>query len=87
MWRAAARAAGIGNRLLTVMAGLLVFLMLTYGTYSLWDTYRVSQNAFVSAELRNYKPGGGRESAGFAELRELNPDVCAWITIPDTHID
>lgn len=87
MWRAAARAAGIGNRLLTVMAGLLVFLMLTYGTYSLWDTYRVSQNAFVSAELRNYKPGGGGESAGFAELRELNPDVCAWITIPDTHID
>lgn len=39
MWRAAARAAGIGNRLLTVMAGLLVSLMLTYGTYSLWDTY------------------------------------------------
>ena len=86
MWRAAARAAGIGNRLLTVMAGLLVFLMLTYGTYSLWDTYRMSQNAFVSAELLNYKPGGA-ESAGFDELRKVNSDVCAWITIPDTHID
>ena len=61
--------------------------MLAYGTYSLWDTYRVSQNAFVSAELLDYKPGGAGESAGFAELQELNPDVRAWITIPDTHID
>ena len=43
MWRAAARAAGIGNRLLTVMAGLLVFLMLTYGTsvsYTHLDVYK-----------------------------------------------
>lgn len=87
MWRAAARAAGLGNRLLTIIAGLLVFVMLTYGTYSLWDTYRVSQNAFVSAELLDYKPGGDGDGAGFAELRELNPDVCAWITIPGTHID
>lgn len=39
MWRAAARVAGIGNRLLTIIAGLLVFVMLAYGTYSLWDTY------------------------------------------------
>ena len=87
MWRAAARVAGIGNRLLTIIAGLLVFVMLAYGTYSLWDTYRVSQNAFVSAELLDYKPVGDGESAGFAELQELNPDVRAWITIPDTHID
>lgn len=87
MWRAAARVAGIGNRLLTIIAGLLVFVMLAYGTYSLWDTYRVSRNAFVSAELLDYKPVGDGESAGFAELQELNPDVRAWITIPDTHID
>ncbi len=35
----AAMAARVGNRILSIMAGILILLMLSYGMYSLWDTY------------------------------------------------
>ena len=85
MWRVLGRAAGLGNRILTVTAGLMVFVMLTYGTYSLWDTFQITGNAYVSEALLAYKPGEGE--TGLEELKKLNPDVRAWITVPGTHID
>ena len=41
-----------------------------------------------SSDLLQYKPSADDpESLTFEELLKLNPDVCAWITVDDTHID
>lgn len=85
-WQKAARAARLGNGLLSLVAGLMCLILILYGGYSLWDTFRIGRNAFASETLLKYKPKAGEE-AGFDELRALNPDVAAWITLDDTHID
>ena len=47
----AAAAARIGNQILSVIVALLIVLMLSYGMYSLWDTYRIYKN---SLPVRNF---------------------------------
>lgn len=84
----AAKLAKVGNKILSVLAMVLILLMLLYGGYSLWSTEMLNRGAFISDELLKYKPAGdGTDSATFAELLKLNKDVKAWITIDDTHID
>lgn len=86
--RAAATLARGADRLLTVLVGLVLALVLLYAGFSLWDTWRIYDAAGVDASLLRYKPAAaGDEGAGFAELRALNSDVCAWLTVTDTHID
>ena len=75
MWKAAGLAASIGNRLLYLAAEVLILSMLLYGGYSIWENFRIEQNAFVSEKLLRYKPGTESGTAGFAELQALNPDV------------
>lgn len=78
--------ARLGNKLLSLIAVLLILLLFSYGAYSLWDIYRINNNAFVSDSLLRYKPDG-IHSPGFDELRKQNLDVKARITVDDTHID
>ena len=82
----AERIARFGNKIVSLLTAILIILLLTYGLYSLWDIYRINHNAFISDELLKYKPGQ-ENGLGFDALRELNPDVKAWITIDNTHID
>ena len=80
--------ARIGNRVLSVIVGLLILVMLLYGGYSLWDTAMVYNGAFVSSDLLKYKPSSGKtDGPTLAELAGINPDVRGWLTIDDTHID
>ena len=87
---AAARAARAGNQILNFIVAVLILLMLLYGGYSLWDSYMTMQGAFVSDDLLQFKPVSGGETQDnptLEELRAINPDVGAWVTIDDTHID
>ena len=52
----AAMAARVGNRILSIMAGILILLMLSYGMYSLWDTYKIYANSFADEELLKFRP-------------------------------
>lgn len=85
------RAAGlarIGNRILSFFAMLLMLSMLSYGSYSLWDSYVTFRGAFVSSDLLQYKPKAGEESSlSLEELVAINGDTRGWITVDDTHID
>ena len=83
----AAKAARIGDRILSFLALVLILLLLLYGGYSLWDTAMTYKGAFASSDLLQYKPTGEADDLSLAELKELNPDVCAWLTVDDTHID
>lgn len=85
----AARAARIGNQILSLIAFLMILLMLLYGGYSLWDSYMINQGAFLTNDLLKYKPTGGGtgENYSLEELMLINEDTRGWLTIDDTHID
>lgn len=84
----AAMAARVGNRILSIMAGILILLMLSYGMYSLWDTYKIYANSFADEELLKFLPtDDGEDNPTLKDLKKLNPDVKAWIQVPKTNID
>lgn len=84
----AAMAARVGNRILSIMAGILILLMLSYGVYSLWDTYKIYANSFADEELLKFRPtDDGEDNPTLKDLEKLNPDVKAWIQVPKTNID
>ena len=89
--RTAAFFARLGKRILNNVTALLVLLMLLYGGYSLWDTWQILQGGFTADSLLALKPAvtaeASEDSPTFEDLLALNPDVRAWITIDDTHID
>ena len=86
----AARAARVGNAVLSLMAFIIIIVMFAYGGYSLWDSYMVNQGAFLSSDLLKYKPQtteDGGANYTLEELMAINEDTRGWITIDDTHID
>lgn len=84
----AAMTARVGNRILSIMAGILILLMLSYGVYSLWDTYKIYANSFADEELLKFRPtDDGEDNPTLKDLKKLNPDVKAWIQVPKTNID
>lgn len=84
----AAMAARVGNRILSIMAGILILLMLSYGVYSLWDTYKIYANSFADEELLKFRPtDDGEDNPTLKDLKKLNPDVKAWIQVSKTNID
>ena len=84
----AAMVARVGNRILSIMAGILILLMLSYGVYSLWDTYKIYANSFADEELLKFRPtDDGEDNPTLKDLKKLNPDVKAWIQVPKTNID
>ena len=81
-------AARVGNRILSIMAGILILLMLSYGMYSLWDTYKIYANSFADEELLKFRPtDDGEDNPTLKDLKKLNPDVKAWIQVPKINID
>ncbi len=80
----------IYNCLNTIVTWILVILLGIaglYAGYALWDNNRIYQQAEnVQDALLDLKPDTDNE-ANFARLREINPDVCAWITLDGTEID
>lgn len=84
----AAMAARVGNRILSIMAGILILLMFSYGVYSLWDTYKIYANSFADEELLKFRPtDDGEDNPTLEDLKKMNPDVKAWIQVPKTNID
>lgn len=80
--------ARIGNRILSLIAAVMILLMLLYGGYSLWDSYMINRGAFLTGDLLKYKPSGDSgENLSLEELAAVNPDTRGWLTIDDTHID
>lgn len=85
----AAKLVRFGDRIVSALAAALILLMLLYGGYSLWDTAMTFGGAFVSNDLLQFKPVSTDPDSNptLAELQQLNPDCCAWLTVDDTHID
>ena len=69
--------------------GTVLMASTVYAGYSIWDNaqvYQATEN--VQDQIRKLKPGEETEGGpGFEELRDLNKDVVAWITVDGTNID
>lgn len=72
------RAARVADHVVTWAIAVALLLIAALAGYALWDANQVLQGTDYS----QYAPG-----LGFAELRELNPDVVAWLTVDNTGID
>lgn len=73
------------DSVLTAMAVMLVI----FGTFSVWDSWRLANGAEAS-KVAGYKPVVSSTEEGppsFAELLNINDDAIAWITVDGTNID
>ena len=77
-----------------LVTALALVLCGSFGAYALWDNEQILTSAAdVRAELLQWKPEPAQEGAepdngeSFAKLREINPEVCGWITMEGTRID
>lgn len=77
--------ARVGNRMLTVIAAIIMVIMFLYGGFSLWNNWVIDKKAFGTDYLK-YKPTPENKD-NLYDLIAINPDVRGWITIDNTHID
>jgi sortase B len=78
------KAIRLANGLVDTGVLLAVLLLLAAGCYALWDAELVYMDA-DAANYATYKPA--EDSLSFEELKALNPEVFAWLTVYGTHID
>ena len=66
-----------------------MLLAVVWSGYALWDNSRVYAAADnVQAGLLAFKPQPQEDnSLSFIQLRDINPDVCGWLTLDGTAID
>ncbi|MBR5951092.1 MAG: class B sortase, partial [Actinomycetaceae bacterium] len=67
-----------------VLVALLV--LMTVGVYGLWDNKEIESEG-TAVTWQAYKPEAQGEDLGFDELRKINPEVQAWLTLYGTNID
>lgn len=75
----ALRAARAVDRLVTVAIALVLAVAFALACYSLWDSWNVLEGGAV--------PARPTDAESFAALRAQNPDIVAWLTVDNTHID
>ena len=79
------------NALFSLIVLLCFFVVAAYAGYALWDNsqvYAAAEN--VRDGLLQLKPptdSEGEEGPTFEELKAINPDVYAWVTLDNTNID
>lgn len=80
------------NTLVDIVVLVLLFLVLLFAGYSLWDGYTIYQSA-DSQQFATYQPAAYDPEASkptnqrFAELQAQNPDVFGWIHLFGTPIN
>jgi len=64
----------------------IIVLLTAFAVYSLWDSKQIYAAA-VKGHYEVYKPSVIDEGKSFLELRAINPEVIAWLTVFGTNID
>ena len=73
------------DRITDIILEIILIAALLIGGYSLWDSKQVYEAADAS-NYSAYRPEAD-DSLSFEELRKINPEVFAWLTVNDTPID
>ena len=87
--RVLSRVGTAGNKLVSLLSGLLAACMILYSGYVLYDTFYTQSSANSSWELLQYRPeiidDGAAPISG--SLAAVNEDYRAWVTMYGTNID
>lgn len=78
------------NGVYDLVVGAMVLSTLLFSAYSIWDNAQIYRSAAgVQDSIRQYRPVAedGGQVLGFDELRKINKDVIAWLTMEGTNID
>ena len=83
------------NGIIKLALSLVLLIAGAYSVFALWDNARIlSGTEELQKEILQWKPEiqedsqhPGKVKISFDEIREINPDVCGWITMDGTHID
>lgn len=67
----------MADRVVTAAIVIVIGVAAALSGYSLWDSYQVVHGADAIKD----------SGLSFSELRAINPDVVAWLTIDGTHVD
>ena len=73
------------DRTTDIILEIILIAALLVGVYSLWDSKQVYETADAS-NYSAYRPSAD-DALSFEELRQINPEVFAWLTVNDTPID
>ena len=82
----ARRTIRITNGLVNLFVLTVILLLLAFSCYAIWDSGQV-HGAASATNYELYKPTVESETASFADLQAINPDVFAWLTVYGTNID
>ncbi|MDD2427051.1 MAG: class B sortase [Eubacteriales bacterium] len=81
----------IANGVISAVIVISLLLAGAYAAYALWDNSRIYASADdVQREMLKLKPELPETSDSgptFAELLEINGDICAWVTVDNTPLD
>lgn len=67
---------------------LTVISLMAFSAFSIWDNNQVfSEAENVQSDLLSLKPEAENLSEGFEELRKIDGNICAWLTVDNTAID
>ena len=81
----------IGNRFVSMLAGLLAVVLILYSGYVLYDSFATEYGAISeSRDLLKYKPvvlADGKAADNADDLSAVNKDYRAWLTVNGTAID
>lgn len=78
------------SKLLDYIVGLIIIVLILYSSFSLYSSYKLFKGAFASDSLLEMKPvvdPTGEVKPNFDDLKRLNEDVVAWLTVENTNID
>lgn len=88
------------NKLVDTVVIIFLLLLFFYAEYCLWDNNRIySAVDDIKIQLEAIKPQVPQSvdladdeerlqyNESFAQLNEINPDICAWLTLDGTSID
>lgn len=74
------------NRILNAQVILTILLAMAYSIYSIWDNNSIyAATLSLTTRIREQKPTEDKPS--FDDLRAINEDVVAWVTLDGTNID
>jgi len=87
------KAEEVGRTIIKVVNGIvniavltIILVLLALAGYALWDSKQLYGEADKS-QYEIYKPSEIDEGKSFEELKAINPEVIAWLTVYGTHID
>ena len=79
--------ASIGTKIVSTVSFVLAATLIAYSGCVLYDTAYTDREAFTSYDLSQYRPVETEEEPTFEEMKTINMDTCAWVTMLNTHID